>query len=157
MKTARNANKGFTLIELMIVIAIVAILLALALPAYQDYTIRAKVAEGLSLASAAKMAVSETCQSEPTRTISANSDAGYSFTEGTDDDDYVSDIQVYGDCFEGGSTLKVDVFTKNTGADVDPNFEMWSTANDGSGKFNWECRLYAGEVQHVPQECREST
>ena len=62
MKTARNANKGFTLIELMIVIAIVAILLALALPAYQDYTIRAKVAEGLSLASAAKMAVSETCQ-----------------------------------------------------------------------------------------------
>ncbi|MBT8053088.1 MAG: prepilin-type N-terminal cleavage/methylation domain-containing protein, partial [Gammaproteobacteria bacterium] len=46
----KRVSKGFTLIELMIVIAIVAILLALALPAYQDYTIRAKVTEGLSVA-----------------------------------------------------------------------------------------------------------
>lgn len=58
MKTSRN--KGFTLIELMIVIAILGILIAIALPAYQDYTIRAKVSEGLNLASAAKLAVSET-------------------------------------------------------------------------------------------------
>lgn len=53
-------QKGFTLIELMIVVAIVGILAAIAIPAYQDYTIRARVTEGLSLASAAKLAVAET-------------------------------------------------------------------------------------------------
>lgn len=53
-------NKGFTLIELMIVVAIVGILAAIAIPAYQDYTIRARVTEGLSLASSAKLAVAET-------------------------------------------------------------------------------------------------
>ena len=52
-------RSGFTLIELMIVVAIIGILAAIALPAYQDYTIRAKVTEGLSLAAGAKLAVDD--------------------------------------------------------------------------------------------------
>lgn len=65
-------QKGFTLIELMIVVAIIGILAAVAIPAYQDYTVRARVTEGLSLASSGKTAVSENAAS-----ASATLDAGW--------------------------------------------------------------------------------
>jgi len=59
----KKMQKGFTLIELMIVVAIIGILAAIAIPAYQDYTIRAKVTEGLNIADAAKTGVAESFQS----------------------------------------------------------------------------------------------
>jgi len=69
-------QKGFTLIELMIVVAIIGILAAIALPAYQDYTVRTKVSEGFTLAAAARTAVAETFASRNTGAIAAYAGTG---------------------------------------------------------------------------------
>jgi type IV pilus assembly protein PilA len=86
-------QKGFTLIELMIVVAIIGILAAIAIPAYQDYTIRAQVSEGMNLAAAAKAAVAETFLNRGTapanRTV-----AGMSANATDTNGKYVSSVNV---------------------------------------------------------------
>ena len=85
----KKLQQGFTLIELMIVVAIIGILAAIAIPAYQDYTIRAKITEGLNLADSAKTAVAESFQSGDTTGLKA---AATSWKAGFVRTKYVSNI-----------------------------------------------------------------
>jgi len=90
---SNRVQKGFTLIELMIVVAIIGILAAIAIPAYQDYTIRAQVTEGLNLASSAKAAVAETFSSTSVWPAN-NTDAGLDGTPANISGKYVVSVGV---------------------------------------------------------------
>ena len=137
----RNIQKGFTLIELMIVIAIVAILVALAVPAYLDYSIRAKVGECIHSAASPKLNIEEYFQSEGTlpATASLSGVDNYEMTQ------YCNDITWNG-------TL-MTLTTQNTGAATQPVITL--TPNEGVDRITkWVCTNTAGENRHVPASCR---
>jgi type IV pilus assembly protein PilA len=132
----KKIQQGFTLIELMIVVAIIGILAAIAIPAYQDYTIRSKVTEGLNLAAAAKLAVAETWQSNGTL---ANN--GYSFVKTK----YVTDIAV--DAAVGDIVIQYDTsatgITALAGADkivLVPTINGAALAAGAAGNMDWHCK-----------------
>jgi len=143
----RNSSRGFTLIELMIVIAILGILMSLALPAYQDYTIRTRVSEGLSIAAGAKIAVGETCQVDPSVTPS-NASTGFSFSSSP----FVRSITISNTCAEPWIVIR----TQNTGAATNVVLSLDGYFNPGTGRVSWNCHRVAGEKQHMPGSCRDN-
>jgi len=147
MDNSKTKSSGFTLIELMIVIAIIAILVALAIPAYQDYAIRARVGESVSVAAAAKTAVGETCQTDATISPS-NATVGYNYTASN----YVSSVVISNSCDEPW----IVIYTHNTGANTNVILSIDGYFSANSGRITWNCHRVAGARKHMPQSCRGS-
>lgn len=134
-------QQGFTLIELMIVVAIIGILAAVAIPAYQDYTIRAKVTEGLNMAAAAKTAVSEYRLSEGTFP-SSNATAGIGATVTSE---FVTSVSI-----SGAGVITVSMKTAAGGG----TFTL--TPAFSSGAVSWDCEKGTIDAKYLPATCRDS-
>jgi prepilin-type N-terminal cleavage/methylation domain-containing protein len=155
MNTVRLPQRGFTLIELMIVIAVVAILVALAIPAYQDYTIRSKVGECISNAVVGKLSISEFRLTEgvfPANAGEAGLGVGTTVHAGASE---YCNVYLY----SGGNTFTVQA----NNAAIDSNLTgviqpvMTAAINPTSFTIDWTCTLGTTSTQntrYLPATCR---
>ena len=142
----RSIQKGFTLIELMIVVAIIGILAAVALPAYQDYTVRAKVSEIILAASSAKVSVSEAAQ--------AGGSMGAISSVATQSSKYVASVSYSATDASNGLITAVGKGDSNiTGKGVE-----FAGVLQANGQVLWTCRAATTgtpmDAKYLPASCK---
>ena len=145
----KKVQQGFTLIELMIVVAIIGILAAVAIPAYQDYTIRAKVSEGIVAGSAAKTSVSEFFVSQGSMPQD-QAEAGMQPAA-----DYLTNIiqdVTYSRTDDDTSTVTIDVLA--IGGDTVAGDGFILTAEGSSTGVAWTCAPDDIDAKYLPANCR---
>ena len=144
----KQTQKGFTLIELMIVVAIIGILAAIALPAYQDYTVRSRVSEGLTLAQAAKTAVAETFQAN-----NAFDKTKSGWTDITTAVGSVAKLEVTD--ATGIITITMGTAAKGVVLTLEPTPTLAVLAAGSSAPIAWTCKVSAATSnKYVPSNCR---
>ena len=142
-RTMRTVQKGFTLIELMIVIAIIGILAAIALPAYQDYTTRAKVSEIVVMTAPAKLAVAETASSLGGLATLTAANSGYTFPGATK---FVSNIAIT-------DATGAIIATSAMAAPANGTLTLTPTPIGTTGQLTWACTSSINP-RYLPSNCR---
>ena len=148
-RIAKSAQKGFTLIELMIVVAIIGILAAVALPAYQDYTVRAKVSEIVLAASGPKTAVTEFFQTKATMPTVAELDAAAVASQ------YVASVNYVRTSATVGTITALATAVVGGTVAVTQGIQLQGTGVATTGVVNWVC-AGTGTIaaKYLPSSCR---
>ena len=150
----KKVQKGFTLIELMIVVAIIGILAAVALPSYQDYTVRARVSETIQLAAAAKASVNDVYTGGKQNALGYS--AGYGAPGSTKNTTSIVITAASGvitattTAAAGGGTFTL---TPNVAGAALPDITA-SDVTPGAGAMTWVCATGTLAIKYLPAQCR---
>lgn len=142
----KKVQQGFTLIELMIVVAIIGILAAIAIPAYQDYTARAQVSEGLSLAGGVKTTIVEIWSDEGSFGNANDGSLGLPVA-GVVTGNYVNDVAVV------AGLITVTMKTAGVAQQIQGKTLLISPTA-GVGSVKWTCKVGDIDPKYVPKTCR---